>query len=172
MDLHVLKEGQQNDYNYYAIPYARIKSRQGERINMIKNSVMNWREKKIELEKIMNVMADDYRWHISAWIIYPFSHVYRKVENFILRCHENGIIEYWIDILHQDKSINEEEEPKVLTLLMLSAGFYIWLGCLGVTCCVFIGELIFFFIVKRGQAISKKKTHRKNVPRKTYAKKR
>lgn len=128
--------------------------------------------KQLKMDMTMKPMKENYQWHASAWMIAPFSHVYSKVEDFILRCHENGIIEYWTDILHQDKSIKEEEEPKVLTLLMLSAGFYLWLGCLGVTCCVFVGELIFFFIVKRFQVISKKKTQCKDAPRITYAKKR
>lgn len=158
MDLHVLNEGQPNDYKYYAMPYPRIKSREGEKMNIMKYP-FKWRGKKeFELEKIMNAMEDDYRWHVSAWIIFPFSHFYRKVEDFILRCHENGIIEYWTDVLHRDKSIHEEEEPKVLTFYMLSAGFYLWLGCLGVTCCVFIGELISFYVVKQFQVVLKRKT--------------
>jgi heme exporter protein D len=36
-----------------------------------------------------------------------------------------------------------------LTMYMLSAGFYVWLGAVGIACIVFIGEHIKFAIEKK-----------------------
>jgi hypothetical protein len=70
-------------------------------------------------------------------------------EKFILEAHQHGIVEYFYrKIYNRFGKIKEdlETETKVLTMYMLSAGFYVWLGTVGIACIVFIGEHIKFAI--------------------------
>lgn len=97
----------------------------------------------------MTTLVDDYRWHTSVWMMRPFSHFYRTIEKFVLLCHQNGIIEYLQETHNEDKSVKEVEEPKKLTLKMLSAGFYIWLGSVVAACSVFTGEFIIYHAAKK-----------------------
>lgn len=99
-------------------------------------------------EAPMTTLVDDYRWHTSVWMMRPFSHFYRTIEKFILLCHQGGIIENLQEIHNEDRSVKYVEEPKKLTLKMLSAGFYIWLGSVVVACSVFTGEFITYHAAK------------------------
>lgn len=52
-------------------------------------------------------------------------------------------------MFYQVRSKEIKDDPKKLTMDMMSAGFYIWLGSVAVACLVFIGEHIYCFIVRR-----------------------
>lgn len=50
-----------------------------------------------------------------------------------------------------------ESEPQVLSMYMLSAGFYIWLGTVLIACIVFIAENVKYFIEKSFEKLDKDK---------------
>lgn len=72
-------------------------------------------------------------------------------ERFILESHQHGIIDYWYRHFFRYDNIEKQiaTEPKVLTMYMLSSGFYIWLGSIGIACFVFICEHVKYFIEER-----------------------
>lgn len=164
-----------NIYDHFARPWYRFKVKKIRR----KNALISGRIKEEGLEQIeknMITLDDNYRWHTSAWIVYPFSHVYKMVEEFILNCHQNGLIEHWIDITFVDKTLDIEEPPKQLKMYMLSAGFYVWLSSVAFACSIFLGELIYYSYkklkVKRTERSRKKEKRFKNIHKKRLQHKR
>lgn len=69
------------------------------------------------------------------------------LNKFILEAHQHGILVYLKRRAYRFGDINDqvESEPKVLSMFMLSAGFYVWLATVALACIVFIGELIIFY---------------------------
>lgn len=74
-----------------------------------------------------------------------------KLEKFILEAHQHGILIYFQrrTVKYEYFQSKFESEPKILTMYMLSAGFYIWLGTVGIACIAFVGEFIMFEIEVR-----------------------
>jgi len=136
-----LKAGEK--FQHFAYPWYRFKVRNLERKNVLVAESRTYNMDVVFEE--MNCLDDNYRWHTSVWMVMSFSHVYTAVEEFILLCHQNGIIEHWTEMFYRDRSVKIEEEPQVLTMKMLSAGFYVWLVSVAITCIVFVGEHIYFF---------------------------
>lgn len=135
------------DYEYFAMSWFRLQLRLFNRKYAL--MVSNEGTKISEFLKEIKVLDDNYRWLTASWLTMPLSHTFKPIEMFILRCHENGIIEYWTEMFYQDRSKEIKDDPKKLTMDIMSAGFYIWLGSVAVACLVFIGEHIYCFIVRR-----------------------
>lgn len=85
------------------------------------------------------------------------------LDKFILEAHQHGILEYLQRRSNHFADISDEIESKtqVLTLYMLSAGFYVWLITVAITCIAFVGEQVSFVIVSRNEA--KKLSKLKNL---------
>lgn len=66
--------------------------------------------------------------------------LYKLFEDFTLRCHQSGIISYIESMHFLPEVIQPTDTRKVLTLHLLSAGFYIWLISVVVACIVFVVE--------------------------------
>lgn len=66
--------------------------------------------------------------------------LYKVLNDFILRCHQYGFIKH-IESNNYPAPIIQPKDPNVvLTLYILSAGFYLWLISIVVACFVFVGE--------------------------------
>lgn len=82
---------------------------------------------------------------MQSWMVKIHSNLYENLENFITRCHENGIISYFQQQdFEQITEKLEDPNPQVLTMPILSAGFLIWLAAVGSCCVVFVIELLVF----------------------------
>lgn len=135
----------QNDYQYFAFPWLQFKVKQFKRKNVLFTEKGHGELR--GFARTMIPLDDNFEWHLSSWIVSPFSHVYKTVEEFVLRCHENGIIEHFIDIIFiDDTKIIPEDPRKPLTMHMLIAGFLVWISCVALVWLVFIGEHIWFFL--------------------------
>lgn len=161
----------ESNYEYFAVPWYRFKVKRLSRNNVFSTKTSeNYNGFLLSSDEGMITVSDNYQWHTSVWMTFPFSHVYRTVENFILQCHQNGLIEYWQSLFYPDKSVKVAEKPKKLTVLVLSAGFYLWLSSVCVACFVFIGELAFSRIdtvrVKFRVLIAKFRDRRKKTNKK------
>lgn len=73
------------------------------------------------------------------------------LEKFILEAQQHGILDYFHRRVYRFEKVKEniESETQVLSMYMLSAGFYVWLVTVALACFVFIGEHIFFFIKEK-----------------------
>lgn len=91
---------------------------------------------------------DNFQSYFAHWMVIRYSVVYKSLEKFILECHQHGIFEF---IRRKYRKIPKqvETEQKVLTMYMLSAGFYIWLGSALIACIVFIGEHVHKYVSDR-----------------------
>lgn len=132
------------DYELFARPWLRL------RTNILKRKTalsFNNMQNGVSEQGII-ILDDDYRWRPACWLIQPFSHIYEMVEEFILQCHQHGIVEHWQNILDTDKNEVIMDEPRKLTLEILSAGFILWLITVAISIIVFAGELIYCFCLK------------------------
>lgn len=72
----------------------------------------------------------------------PGSYITEVLNTFILQCHQHGIFQH-LYLKYIDPPIVQPKDPKkVLTMYMLSAGFYLWLISISVACIVFVIEHI------------------------------
>lgn len=103
----------------------------------------------------------------------PFQHVFMNIltfhrgflseilEKFLLEAHQHGIIESIRRKFYQFGPNFKEEivsDPEKLSLYVLSAGFIVWLGTVGIACLIFLYEQIkFYFELKIKDANTLKK---------------
>lgn len=78
----------------------------------------------------------------TSFLMFYRGYVNEVFEKFILEAHQHGIIDYcYRKIYRYEIDENQlESEAQVLTMYMLSVGFYIWLGSVIIACIVFILE--------------------------------
>lgn len=93
--------------------------------------------------KYLKSLNDGLSWGEHYISFRKFGFLYEPFQKFLLDIHANGI--FWI--LHErgmnDTVSAEFDDPKVvLTMQMLSAGFYVWLFCVTICCIVFACEVI------------------------------
>lgn len=93
------------------------------------------------MQKNFTVSEDNYETSFSPWLVKMHSKVYEPLSKFILECHQHGLTEYFTR-KNDVNRIKVKKGPKIHTMYMLSAGFYIWLGTVGVACFVFVIELV------------------------------
>lgn len=81
-----------------------------------------------------------------SFLTFQRGHLGEILEKFILEAHQHGIIDYCYRQVYNSIDIEKlvESETKVLTVYMLSAGFYIWLASVAIACFVFICEHVKF----------------------------
>lgn len=90
------------------------------------------------------LIPEDFLWHLISWHVAPQSFIYEPLEEFILNCHQNGMILHLMrQILPKESMFIESESPPVLTMYMLSAGFYIWLITVLLSVIVFMLEHLY-----------------------------
>lgn len=102
--------------------------------------------------KFFRILDDDYAMcpvSIQVNVKALFS---ESLNEFILLCHQHGICEH----LKSKSFIRRPEdppddEPQVLTMEKLSAGFYVWLGSVILSVLVFVCEHIFFNVTLRSR---------------------
>lgn len=97
--------------------------------------------------RLYKMLDDDERFITFTTNIETFHRGYlsENFEKFILEAHQHGLlVHFFSKVYNRFGSIKEaaQTEPEVLTMHMLSAGFYVWLATVGIACVVFIGELI------------------------------
>lgn len=103
-------------------------------------------EKNLRLFKMLE--DETFLTTFTSFLPHYRSYLNEILERFILEAHQHGIIDY---CYRQAYRVNDfsgliVSDPKVLTMYMLSAGFYIWLGSIVIACIVFIYEQIRFTI--------------------------
>jgi hypothetical protein len=129
------------DNDTFVIPYLRL---------FHKNSLVATNDESVykDMHKYFKLFEEDYNLYFYSWSV--GAQLYESFQKYILECHQHGIItylnqKYFPTFLKPD----EEEDPRVLTMYMLSAGFYLWLGSIVVACIVFIGEHVVRYFSKR-----------------------
>lgn len=94
------------------------------------------------LDVSFRITDDDLGFRYSPWYVNAYSVVYESIEKFILEAHQHGIIQFIESRYSSKKQRPRESGTKVLTMYMLSAGFYVWLVSVAIACVVFICEHI------------------------------
>lgn len=94
------------------------------------------------LEKHTSLIKEDFRFTLLSWHTVPQSFIFESLEKFILDCHQHGILVHLIDKLLPTVVKKDEDEPEVLTLYILSAGFFLWLYTVLIAILVFLMEHI------------------------------
>lgn len=105
------------------------------------------------------MLDEDFVWTFSQYYLTRNSYLHEILENFILELYQHGFMENMTE--STQKLYFPEEEPTVLTLEILSAGFFIWLGSVAVAILAFILELISKIFVVTLKEIKKKRKRRK-----------
>lgn len=105
---------------------------------------------RITIHSIAKLLDDDYRTLYIGWKINTEKYfLFEPMEKFILESHQHGIIEYFVR-KYQPQQIDLTEDPRrVLTMDMLSAGWYLFLGGICVSSIAFLGEHIVRYFSKR-----------------------
>lgn len=75
----------------------------------------------------------------------PSSVFFKRLEKTILECHQHGLLVKKSD----PPELKSADEPQVLTMQMLEAGFVLWMCSICVACVVFICEHIVRYNSKR-----------------------
>lgn len=101
-----------------------------------------------DISKRVRMTDDDLTTGVNTWYILMYSVVQNSVNKFLLECHQYGIIVHFQNMrnyifIEPEEVIPEKETAKVLTVYMLSAGFYVWLASIGIACVVFVLEHIY-----------------------------
>lgn len=99
-----------------------------------------WR--KVFANDTMRLLQDDYKVQFDHILVSPGSFIFEPLNDFILSCHQHGFTNYFQRAIFNKKfgSVVYEASRKVLTMDMLSAGFLLWLCCVGISFLVFIIE--------------------------------
>lgn len=99
------------------------------------------------------VYSDDiYKVNFEVMYLFYESCLYQSLEDFILKLHQHGLIDYlkkkYFDALILPEKFIEDDR-KVLTLYVLSAGFCMWLIMIIISILAFIGEHIVRFVTRQ-----------------------
>lgn len=86
----------------------------------------------------------------APWMTMTYSLLYDSISKFILEAKQHGFVVHF----EKENDLPEavlEDEPKILTMYILSAGFYVWLGSIIIAFAAFICEHIHFYVVNHKQ---------------------
>jgi hypothetical protein len=86
------------------------------------------------------ILDYNYEWTTSGWLVQSNSYLQEILENFTLEILQHGLMTYFVSLYSFLDVKPPENGPQILTLYMLSAGFYVWLGTIYVACIVFVCE--------------------------------
>lgn len=91
----------------------------------------------------------------ARWFVNQGSFIFETLENFLHLNLQNGVVQHLQDRgstvkkAHRERAVKiakkwfeTDREPKILTLFMLSAGFWVWLVSVAIACIVFFCEHI------------------------------
>lgn len=103
---------------------------------------------RINYEEKYKLIEESYRSIFATWFVKGGSFIFETLEDFLLLNLQNGIIQRFQDF-SKKKLSEEDDEPQVLNLAMLSAGLVVWLGSVLIACFGFLCELIVHYINQR-----------------------
>lgn len=106
------------------------------------------------------ITEDSYETSFAPWYVNIYGVIYESLSKFILECHQHGFTEYFERKRLSYKNTLLKNEVKVLTLHILSAGFYVWLVSVVIACISFLGEHVYFRLRDKNR-IDLKKTKKK-----------
>lgn len=97
------------------------------------------------------ILDDTFQTLTVKFLTFSRGYLSEILEKFLLEAHQHGIIEGVERKIYRFGNFNYklESDLQVLTMYMLSAGFYIWLGTVAIACVVFVGEHIVFEVQVR-----------------------
>lgn len=102
------------------------------------------------INKRFTFAKDNVDSSFAPWHMLTYSVVQKSLSKFILECQQHGFINFLERKYWDFKWLkNTKTDPKVLTMYMLSAGFYIWLVCVAIACIVFALEHAYKFYSDR-----------------------
>lgn len=93
-------------------------------------------------------MKDDIETSFAPSYVVIYSVLYESFSKFILECHQHGITDYF-EKRYKRYPRQIKDEPKILTMYMLSAGFYVWLGSVAIAFLTFVGEHVVKYYTNR-----------------------
>lgn len=144
-----LEKQSQYENETFVTPYLRIS---GNRMST-KGDTVNYKK----FNKAYKMLDEDYTLYYYSWIV--SAKIFESFNKYILECHQHGIISH-LNEKYFPKAVQPDEDgPQILTMYILSAGFYLWLGTVFVACLVFIGEHVVRYFSKRRREFRK---NRKN----------
>jgi hypothetical protein len=77
-----------------------------------------------------------------SWLAKRTSYFIEDLNKFLMEVEQYGFKEYLYNSKFENIAPTSEPGPQILTMYMLSAGFYIWLGSVVIACIVFAIEHI------------------------------
>lgn len=100
--------------------------------------------------KFMTWLEDYFQCSLVSFPVKRNSKIFEPLQKFILEFYQHGHLAFsetkWLPSM---SGADEEDEPQVLTMKMLTAGFIIWLVCVMICTTVFILEIIFGGLKRR-----------------------
>lgn len=97
-------------------------------------------------ESGMSFLSENARYHSEYILVKPESFIYDLINDFIYHCHQYGFFQHFESINFPLPPIpTVKDTRKILTMNMLSAGFYLWIISVIVACVVFFAERIVFY---------------------------
>lgn len=102
----------------------------------------NGPEKRFRL--IDTASNDNGQFDLFPWYVKINSQLYENVENFITRCRENGVTEFLQKQQFPKVWQYQKDGPQVLTMQILSAGFYVWIGTICIAVLIFVLEIFLY----------------------------
>lgn len=112
------------------------------------------RGKYSDLDKAFRITDDDLVSGLNSWYIFMYSVVHKSLNKFLLECLQHGIINHFKTLYRDSRNAPARESAKVLTMYILSAGFYVWLTSIGVACVVFVLEHIHKRVIQLQESAS------------------
>jgi hypothetical protein len=92
-----------------------------------------------------------------SWLSSKFNYLIETYDKFLLEAEQQGFTQYFYDSYFIDfRGLHSTEDPKVLTMKMLSAGFIAWLVSVAIACIVFIIEQIVAFVTRKQKKVNPK----------------
>lgn len=99
-------------------------------------------EKHLHMENVNRITDNDFVSGLNTWYISINSVVHKSLNKFLLESLQHGIVDHAKKEILHDRNVPAGGEAKVLTIHILSAGFYVWLASIGIACVVFVLEHI------------------------------
>lgn len=112
---------------------------------------------KTHLEKLLEsgvtiLYDEEYNFEMEHIYVKPESYIFQALNDFVLHWHEHGFSKLFQSLhLPGSPEVIEDKDPKtVLTMHMLSAGFYLWLISIAIASLVFLSEhVVRYFLITR-----------------------
>lgn len=96
-------------------------------------------------QNYVKILEETFQWYLHCLLMRQNSFLNEPLSKFVLEYYQHGLLAH-AESKWSPKAIGrieKNDEPKVLTLEMLSAGFILWLLIVMLSLVVFICEIIF-----------------------------